>query len=163
RAVDASPHRVRHARVSRARPPGFRASRSDASMARTHRAAQRRDDVGRRPPDRARDAASADRRLAGAQSGDHRRPARPTIAALPRPPPPPSTDDTVGREVAALRHAIEQIAQQDPNQPFSLGVATVNVTASLATLSPVTDSLDAVDIQNRRALTVNEAIEYLPG
>lgn len=86
-----------------------------------------------------------------------------TTVDLPEASPLPWTDDQLEQQAAAVRHAIEQIAQQDPNQPFYLGVASVNVTAPLATLSPVTDSLAGLDIQNHQALTVNEAIEYLPG
>jgi iron complex outermembrane receptor protein len=86
-----------------------------------------------------------------------------TTIDLPPAPPTPWSADQVEQQVIALRHAIEQIARKDPNQPFYLGVTTVNVTAPVATLSPVTDSLDGVELQNRRALTVNQAIEYLPG
>lgn len=86
-----------------------------------------------------------------------------TDVSLPSPPPLPWSDEQVEQQIAALRHAIEQIAQRNPNQPFFLGVTTVDVTASVATLSPVTHTLDRVEIQNHQALTVNQAIEYLPG
>src|SRR5258708_5947486 len=82
---------------------------------------------------------------------------------VPPAPPMPWTADKVEQQVAALRQAIALIAQKDPSQPFYLGVTTVNVTAPVATLSPLSGSLDAVEIQNRRALTVNQAIENLPG
>ncbi len=82
---------------------------------------------------------------------------------LPPSPPLPWTGNQVEAEVTALRQVIEQIARHDPNRPFYLGVTTVDVTAPVATLSPVTGSLDRVEIQNHQALTVNQAIEYLPG
>jgi len=55
--------------------------------------------------------------------------------------------------------------ESDPSQPFDLGVISVNVTAPAPTtsLSPVWDTLDRVEIQNHQALTVDRAIEYLPG
>jgi iron complex outermembrane receptor protein len=88
---------------------------------------------------------------------------RETGVDLPAAPPVPWTEDQVEQQLAALRQTIDQIAARDPNQPFYLGVTAVNVTAPLATLSPVTDSLDRVEIQNHQALTVNQVIEYLPG
>jgi iron complex outermembrane recepter protein len=53
--------------------------------------------------------------------------------------------------------------EHDPSQPFYLGVVSVNVSAPASALSPVWDTLDRVEIQNHQALTVNQAIEYLPG
>jgi iron complex outermembrane receptor protein len=82
---------------------------------------------------------------------------------LPAAPPTPWTNNQLEEQVAVLRHTVEQMAQMDPNQPFYLGAATVDVTGSVATLSPITNTLDHVDIQDRRAQTVNQAIEYLPG
>src|SRR5262245_62487913 len=81
----------------------------------------------------------------------------PTAPAL------PWADDQLQEQLTVVRQTIEQIAQTDPTQPFYLGVTTVNVIAPVATLSPVSDSLDRVEIQNHQALTVNQAIEYLPG
>src|SRR5258708_682273 len=71
--------------------------------------------------------------------------------------------DQFREQLDAIANTIEQIVRNDPNQPFYLGVTAVNVTAPLATLSPVSDSLDRIEIQNHHALTVNQAIEYLPG
>jgi iron complex outermembrane receptor protein len=74
-----------------------------------------------------------------------------------------SDDGRISTQLKALRETINQIAASDPSHPFYLGVTTVNVTASAAPLSPVSDSLDQVEIRNHDALTVNRAIEYLPG
>src|SRR5262249_13679346 len=53
--------------------------------------------------------------------------------------------------------------ERDPNQPFDLGVVSVNVTAPSSPLSPVWDTLDRLEIQDHQVLTVDRAIEYLPG
>lgn len=75
----------------------------------------------------------------------------------------PWAEDQLQEQLTVVGRTIEQIAQHDPTQPFYLGIATVNVSAPQATLSPVSDSLDRLEIQNHQALTVNQAIEYLPG
>ena len=62
-----------------------------------------------------------------------------------------------------LRKAIDRLLQDDPSQPFYLGVTVVHVSAPGAALSPVSDTMDQIEIQNHDALTVNQAIEYLPG
>ena len=88
----------------------------------------------------------------------------PAIAVgMPPAPPLPWSAEQLTEQIAVLGRTIEQIASRHPNQTFYLGVTTVNVTAPVATLSPVSDSLDRVEIQNRQALTVDQAIEYIPG
>jgi iron complex outermembrane receptor protein len=62
-----------------------------------------------------------------------------------------------------LLETVEKILQQEHEQAFDLGVTVVNVTDSVSSLSPVADSIDQTEIQNHDALTVNQAIEYLPG
>ena len=73
------------------------------------------------------------------------------------------SEDQFREQIALLRKAIETLMASDPNQPFYLGITSVNVTAPGAVLSPVSDRLDQVEIRNHDALTVNQAIEYLPG
>ena len=82
---------------------------------------------------------------------------------LPKPPDGAWTEDQLREQIALLRTAIERLLASDPNQPFYLGITAVNVTAPGAVLSPVSDHLDQVEIRNHDALTVNQAIEYLPG
>ncbi len=67
---------------------------------------------------------------------------------------------TLARAMALVAMAV---MQRERGQPFDLGVMSVTVTAPAMTLSPVTDRLDRVDIRNRHAQTVSQAIEYLPG
>ena len=84
-------------------------------------------------------------------------------ADLPKPPGGAWTEDQLRAQIALLRTAIERLMASDPNQPFYLGITAVNVTAPGAVLSPVSDRLDQFEIRNHDALTVNQAIEYLPG
>jgi iron complex outermembrane receptor protein len=73
------------------------------------------------------------------------------------------TDDQLREQIGLLKKAIERLRQSDPSQPFYLGITTVTVTAPGMALSPVSDHLDRTEIRNHQALTVNQAIEYLPG
>ena len=57
----------------------------------------------------------------------------------------------------------DAIADYDPNQPFDLGTIVVNAVTPGVAVSPLSDTIDQIDIRNRQALTVNQAIEYLPG
>src|SRR4029079_11519881 len=74
----------------------------------------------------------------------------------------PWSDAEIDRQIVLLTAVVEQILKRDPSRPFHLG-GVVDVTAPQALLSPMTGTLDRVDIQNQRALTVNQAIEALPG
>lgn len=67
------------------------------------------------------------------------------------------------RQVASLRQAVEAILKQGQEQPFNLGLTTVSVTAEASPLSPMADTLDRTEIVNRQALTVANALDYLPG
>jgi TonB-dependent receptor-like protein len=82
---------------------------------------------------------------------------------LPPAPELPWNEDQLQDQIVVLRKTIEHLLLNDPSQPFYLGVTTVNVSAPGAALSPVSDTMDHVEIQNHDALTVNQAIEYLPG
>jgi iron complex outermembrane receptor protein len=83
--------------------------------------------------------------------------------ALPIPTEPPANEEQMGAQIGALKTAVQKIIRNDPSRTFALGVTVVNVTASAAALSPLADSIDQTELQNRDALTVNRAIEYLPG
>jgi iron complex outermembrane receptor protein len=82
---------------------------------------------------------------------------------VPPAPQQPWTEEQTRAEIAVLKRAVETLLKSDPNHPFNLGVTVVHVTDSAAALSPVFDVLDRTEIQNHDALTVNQAIEYLPG
>lgn len=82
---------------------------------------------------------------------------------LPSAPEQPWSERQIRDQIILLRTAIERLLHSDPSQPFHLGITTVHVTAPGAALSPVSDHLDQIEIRNHDALTVNQAIEYLPG
>ncbi|PWT86600.1 MAG: hypothetical protein C5B56_12195 [Proteobacteria bacterium] len=84
-------------------------------------------------------------------------------AELPEAPEPPWTESQAKTQIEELKSAIVALLQSDPNHPFQLGLTVVNVTDSAAALSPVFDSMDQTEIRNHDALTVSDAIEYLPG
>src|SRR5215813_10779390 len=73
------------------------------------------------------------------------------------------TGEQLNEQIGLLRMKVENIVRDDPSHPFYLGTTVVNVTASAAALSPVSDSIDQTEVRNRDALTVKDAIEYLPG
>lgn len=73
------------------------------------------------------------------------------------------TEDQLRGQIAQVRSAIESLLQNDRSRPFYLGMTSVTVTAPGMVLSPVSDRLDRTAIRNHHALTVNQAIEYLPG
>jgi len=80
---------------------------------------------------------------------------------LPAAPPAPWGEKQLRDEIAVLKSVVELLIKRD--RSFSLGVTVVNVTAPGAQLSPVTDSIDQTEIRNQDMLTVDHAIEYLPG
>jgi iron complex outermembrane receptor protein len=85
-----------------------------------------------------------------------------TVKLQPAPAEPWSADVLKG-QVSSLHEAIQAILKEDPSQPFNLGVTTVSVTSEASPLSPVTDSINRTEIQNRQATTVAKALDYLPG
>jgi iron complex outermembrane receptor protein len=82
---------------------------------------------------------------------------------LPSAPPQPWGIDELRNQVSLLGQAVETMLKEDPSQPFNLGVTTVSVTSEASPLSPVADSLNRAEIQNRQAVTVATALDYLPG
>jgi len=78
-------------------------------------------------------------------------------------PPQPWSVEQIGGQVSLLRETVAAILKEDPSRPFDLGVVTVSVTAEASPLSPVADSFGRAEIVNREALTVANAIDYLPG
>jgi iron complex outermembrane receptor protein len=75
----------------------------------------------------------------------------------------PWTEEQLRGQIDLLKKAVESIVRNDPSHPFDLGTTVVNVTTSASALSPLSDSLDQIEVRNRDALTVKDAIEYLPG
>jgi iron complex outermembrane recepter protein len=75
----------------------------------------------------------------------------------------PWSVEEIKNQVSLLHQALEAILKEDTSQPFSLGVTEVSVTSEASPLSIVTDSLGRTEIQNRNAVTVATAIDYLPG
>ena len=73
------------------------------------------------------------------------------------------TEEQLNEQIGFLKTTVENLIRDDPSHPFYLGTTVVNVTASAAALSPVSDSIDQTDLRNRDALTVKDAIDYLPG
>ena len=66
-------------------------------------------------------------------------------------------------QIKLLQETVASILEQDPNRPFHLGTAEVDVTARTSELSPVADSIDHTEIQLRNDLNVAQAVENLPG
>src|SRR5262249_2412385 len=75
----------------------------------------------------------------------------------------PWTEEQLREQMDLLAMAVQNLVSDDPSRPFYLGTTVVNVTTSAAALSPVSDSIDQTEIRKRDALTVRDAIEYLPG
>jgi iron complex outermembrane recepter protein len=71
--------------------------------------------------------------------------------------------EQLAKQVDELLKTTETILKEDPDQPFSLGMTMVSVTAEGSALSPLADSMDRSEIVNRQALTVGTALDYLPG
>ncbi len=66
-------------------------------------------------------------------------------------------------QIAILRETVEKILQQDPDHPFHLGVAEVNVSVSVSPLSPVVDTISQTEIKSIDAVNLAQAANYLPG
>ena len=66
-------------------------------------------------------------------------------------------------EVGTLTRAVEAILAASPAQPFHLGVANVDVSATVPAISPLADSIDQRTIEIHQATTVAKALEYIPG
>ncbi len=71
--------------------------------------------------------------------------------------------DELRNQATSLRKAIETILTEESGRPFELGVTTVSVTAESSPLSPITDSIDRMELINRDALNAATALDYLPG
>lgn len=82
---------------------------------------------------------------------------------LPPAPETPWTSEQLSQQIDSLKTVVETLVRDDPSHPFYLGTTVVNVTTSASALSPVSDSISRMEVQNRDALTVKDAIEYLPG
>ncbi len=82
---------------------------------------------------------------------------------LPPAPPEPWTVEQARDQVSLLRDTVEAILKQDPARPFDLGVTQVVVTAEVAPLSSVTDSIDHTEVTNSHITNVAQSVQYLPG
>ena len=86
-----------------------------------------------------------------------------TKAALSQVPQEGPANADVAAQIAELKLAVLALLSDDPNHPFHLGLTVVNVTDSAAALSPISDTIDQMEIRNHDALTVSQAINDLPG
>jgi iron complex outermembrane receptor protein len=82
---------------------------------------------------------------------------------LPPVPPAPWSREQLQGQIVVLKNTIETLLGSDPSQPFYLGATVVHASAPGAAWSPVADTMSQTEIRNHHALTVNQAIEYLPG
>ena len=66
-------------------------------------------------------------------------------------------------QIKLLQETVASILKQDPNRPFHLGTAEVNVTARTSELSPIADSINQTEMSKRNDVNVAMAMENLPG
>ena len=86
----------------------------------------------------------------------------PSVEILLQPAPPlPWNAEQTNAQIAELIDAVTGILKIE--EAFDLGVTTVNVTAAVSPLSPVSDGIDQAELSARNALNVTQAIPYLPG
>jgi iron complex outermembrane receptor protein len=78
-------------------------------------------------------------------------------------PPSPWTAVQTSALAEELRATVETILKEDPDHPFHLGATQINVAESISMLSPISDSISQTEINNRDAINVAKAIDYLPG
>jgi iron complex outermembrane receptor protein len=71
--------------------------------------------------------------------------------------------DQAVNQVKELNRVVAEIIKLDPTHPFHLGIAQVNVTASISGLMPITDSVDQTEIAKRSITNVAAAMDNLPG
>lgn len=75
----------------------------------------------------------------------------------------PLTSSQAAELAKQLDGLIAEIVKLDPAHPFHLGTVNVNVTASTASLSPLSDSIDQAEIAKRNEFNAALAMEYVPG
>lgn len=78
-------------------------------------------------------------------------------------PPQPWSEGQIKEEISELQRALSVIRPQEGTQPFSLGSVSVTVTGLLSSLSSSAQSIDQAKIRDLNALTVAQAVDYLPG
>lgn len=81
---------------------------------------------------------------------------------------PPALAQTASAEqtrdqIKLLQETVANILKQDPDRPFHLGTAEIDVTSRTSELSPIADNIDQTEIQLRNDLNVAQAVENLPG
>jgi iron complex outermembrane receptor protein len=78
-------------------------------------------------------------------------------------PPQPWSVGQIKSEISTLKETVELLLKQESLRPFELGITEITVTSELSPLSPVADSIDNMEIENRHATNVTESFQYLPG
>ncbi len=66
-------------------------------------------------------------------------------------------------QIKLLQETVANILKEDPNRPFHLGTAEVNVTARASELSPIADSISQAEMSKQNVVNVAMAMENLPG
>lgn len=82
---------------------------------------------------------------------------------VPEPLPLSPDHDALTKQWNALNTAVNQVIRQTPGTPFHLGQVSVNVTASVADVSPVTVGIDQSQIADLNLINAAQALDYLPG
>ena len=75
----------------------------------------------------------------------------------------PLTADQAEAEVKELDQVILEVVKLDPAHPFHLGTVQVNVTAPVSQLSPLSDSIDQLEMAKQNEVNAAQAMENLPG
>ena len=82
---------------------------------------------------------------------------------VPEPLPASPDHQALMKQWDALNAAVSQVIQQTPGTPFNLGQVQVDVTSSIADVSPVTVGIDQSQIANLNLINAAQALDYLPG
>lgn len=82
---------------------------------------------------------------------------------VPEPLPLSPDHDALTKQWNALNTAVNQVIRQTPGTPFHLGQVSVNVTASVADVSPLTVGIDQSQIADLNLINAAQALDYLPG
>src|SRR6266702_1843981 len=75
----------------------------------------------------------------------------------------PWTSQQTSDQAVALHRLVEFIVEKDPDHPFHLGIAEVQVTSTASDSSLVTASMDQSTIRLYDAVTAAKALENMPG
>lgn len=75
----------------------------------------------------------------------------------------PANEADFQKEAASLRASVESATGQETARPFQLGSTKVEVTALISSLSSSVQSIDQAALRSLNAVTVAQAVDYLPG